>query len=185
MEVETYEIEEMTDRSTAAIDEEAISLARELGLGGQEYLIKNTDNGETRIPYPRMTAGEVRVYETLYPTKTKVEAYNAGIIPVRVLEVIKHSRDLFQYLYVWHVSQHDPDPILVGAGPSYQEYFLLARWGDALEQMPALEKRALKKLTADWKSLLKIKKAEVETFGDSLEANAQQHLAGQSIFPPF
>jgi hypothetical protein len=140
MEVETYEIEETTlaGGPSPEVESEAIKLIEDLGLEGQKELIVPSPRGEgdERIPYPEMSAHETRVYKSLFPQSTEVSKYNAGIIPVRVLQVIGHAQGLFEKVFVWHKRMRDPDPILVGI--IGQKNYLLARWGSALKPFKEL-----------------------------------------------
>lgn len=146
--VETYEIEEInaSEASVMAADSAAMELVEKLGLKGQLKL-SSPETG-TRFPYPRMSAVQKAVFETLFPTKTGLTNYDQGIIPLRVLQVAAHCKDMPQtaHLQVWHAESIKEDPILVGSPTPYSsEEYLLARWGDALPSFDEMkEKAALK-----------------------------------------
>lgn len=149
MKVETYEIEEInaSDASKMAADSEAIELIEKLDLAGQRSLI-NKESG-SRIPYREMTALEGFVFGLLFPNQTKLKDYSHGIIPVRVLQIAAYARELnlFKKLAVWHPAPGVCDPLLCGFKQSgdYEwngTWFLLARWGDALESFEQLTAKA-------------------------------------------
>lgn len=139
MQIETYEIEEVTNEAqTLVADHEAIELIERLGLTGQQSL--SNKKTETRMPYPEMTADEAFVYETLFPSKSEVKNYSSGIIPIRVLQVIAFLKDndFFKKLEIWHSQgRRDKDPVLVGYATDpectwREKTYLIARWGEAL-----------------------------------------------------
>lgn len=186
MEIETYEIEEQVGGTTPELEAEAIGMIEQLGLKGQQKLITPApDGGKERIQYPVMTKIEVAVYEALFPQKTQVQDYEAGIIPVRIMQVIAHAREQFDDVYIWHKKVHDPDPILVATSKDPKEKwiirsFLLARWGDALMQFGELEKeaRALLERTYRAKFEKSISTAKIKL--DSLSSVVEEHLKGNS-----
>lgn len=153
MQIETYEIEEVKgEAGNLAADAEAIELAERLGLAGQQKLCK--PDTLTRIPYPKLTALQRVVFETMFPNKTPVENYSDGIIPLRVLQVVAYCREnrLHKRLEVWHPEPGEVDPVLIGTDRestySAGDDYLLARWGEALEPFNALAEKAKAKWVA-------------------------------------
>lgn len=196
MKVETFEIEEVTTegREKAEVEAVAVELIREMGLEGQQRLLKADQDGDgdtvTRIPYPRMKADEHVVYATICNSTCSLGEYDGGIIPLRVLQVAAHARDLFEEIQVWAPAVHDPDPILVGKrtppGRSYgQEYFLLARWGEVLEPFEKLQKKAEKMIREDWKARIETKVAEVKAFSAGIEGHVMKRMRGEHVYTPF
>jgi hypothetical protein len=67
----------------------------------------------------------------------------------RILQIASHAKGLFDSLIVWHKqSPAVKDPVLIGikAKPDRsweRETFILARWGEVLEEWPALVKVAM------------------------------------------
>jgi hypothetical protein len=147
MQIETYEIEEIKgDAGTMAADAEAVELAAQLGLEGQQKL--SDPETLTRAPYPALTALQRLVFQTLFPRHTPVEKYSEGIIPLRVLQVVAYCRQnhLYRYIHVWHPEPGNVDPVLIGTNRE-NEYssgddFLLARWGESLEAFEKLIAKA-------------------------------------------
>jgi hypothetical protein len=172
MQVETYEIEEHTETDTAAtiadLETGALELIEKLALEGQKELVvpHEETNRETRIPYPKMTAQERAVYRAIFPTTTPVCKYNAGILPVRVMQVFEHARGLFRLVEVWHAPVTHPDPIMIGCQEAHshssENIFLLARWGNALKPFAELieEARAAIKLQFSEEIAAKIARAQ-------------------------
>jgi hypothetical protein len=150
--VETYECEE-TAEETVEMAAEAVKIIEEMNLEGQHSLIAPKDDGEDaeRIPYREMTAEEKWVFELVCPHQEKLRTYGRAPMPVRVLQVAAHAESLgiFTELFVWAAEpQQDPDPVLVariGDGYSGTRWFLLARWGEALDEWPALWNKAVAK----------------------------------------
>lgn len=149
MEVETYETETANGQLYATEEERAqlIQMAEDLALAGQKTLI-NAETGDV-FPYRQMTVAEQNVYGVLLTQRTKIEDFKDSVIPLRVMQVIAHTRSLNDirvgYLEVWH-QPGDKDPILVGRESYYKTAYLLARWGDELEAFTVLQKKALERL---------------------------------------
>jgi hypothetical protein len=143
--VETFEVLE-AEECTPELDAEAIALAEKLGLSGQAKL-RSTGESPRRSPYRQMTNRERFTYGLLCPTRTKVEAYDNEPIPLRVLQVLAHAKDLGIYagFFVMHEAVVK-DPVLVAhVGSEYSgEYYILARWGAELETFEVLVGRAIK-----------------------------------------
>ena len=186
MQVETFELVE-TDNITGQpeCEAEAMELIEMLGLEGQKKLFgKKEDTGEAvRCPYRVMSANERFVYENLLPVKTHLQKYESGCIPLRVLQVASHAKDIFPFLEVWHTADKR-DPVLTGRKEKYgNEYFILARWDDVLEPFAKLEARAVKLFREAYKSKIKEIQAKVtaaivviDTVADSVLAKGEKSL---------
>jgi len=193
MKVETYEIEEIKgEAGTMAADSEAIELCEKLGLSGQLSLA-NTETG-TRCPYPKLTAVQAVVFHVICPITTRLENYNSGIIPLRVLQVAAFCKEnhLFDWMEVWHPKDAKLDPVLIGCvkHPSYdnvaQEQFLLARWAEAWKDFDVLALEAKEIIRAKLKSALSKSKAEVDAALASVDALADEVIAtGTNKNPAF
>lgn len=176
MAVETYEIEEVAEELPQE-SEEASRLVAALGLSGQEEMRKAAEEGDAeRIPYRKMTEQEVAVFGTLCPAQTPVEQYSEGPIPLRVLQVIAHAKGLFDSLEVWHPKGIDRDPVLVGVkGNTWSgTKYILARWGEELDEWPALLKRAVqtyRELTVD----------RLRTIANSVERGIKEMADGYTV----
>lgn len=151
MEIETYEIEEVS-REPVEASLEAVELIERFSLAGQQNLLspKNEDIGTIRTPYRIMTADEAFTYQTLCPEQRRIEQYDAQPIPLRVLQVYARAKqvEIFGSFWIWDRSSSAvKDPVLVarreehayGSGPP----FILARWGEELESFPTLRDLAL------------------------------------------
>lgn len=192
MEIQTYEVTEATTegRDSFEIEEAAKALIEELGLEGQQELLREPDDSgvSTRIPYQKMTATERAVYSTLYPQRDSPEKYSSGPIPLRVLQVVAHARTLFDHLEIWGPAEYDPDPVLVGInGSTYNptDVFLLARWGDALAPFDELRERAHaeieRKFTAKAEEVIQ----ECQAFLASPRASVEKELRGENQWKPW
>lgn len=148
MQVETYEIEEIKgEMGVMAADSESLELIQKLGLTGQ----MNFANGETvtRFPYPKMSPLQHKVFSLLFPEHDEISKYDGGIIPLRVLQVAAYVKEnppaKFNKICVWHTGVAKEDPILVGHSAEWGgEFYLLARWGDALDSFEKLCEKAKK-----------------------------------------
>lgn len=185
--VETYEITELTENGVVENPEETKALIESLGLTEQEKFF----NGEKQsvFPYRKMTAKEGLVYRTICSKSSKLEKYGDGLIPLRVLQVAAHAKafesstgTLFiDELEVLHCPTADiKDPVLVGKhntknswGGTDTEFYLLARWGEALESFSELSKIALKMLKDKVKAELAHGIAELKTLEASLDATVE------------
>lgn len=174
MQVETYEIEDQkhSDASTMALDAEAAELVEKLGLSGQ----KSLQNPETltRCPYPVADADDAVLFKALNPEHCKPEDYSLDPIPVRVLQVLSHAKDLnfFTDFQIWYPkSARVQDPVLVAfrswTPPGRQwatvDTYILARWGKMLRDTNELRKEAVEKLRVTVQSKLCEMEAELES----------------------
>jgi hypothetical protein len=173
MEVQTFECEE-TAAETPEIAEEARALIEKLDLDGQRELSKpkNETPGNARNPFRKMTAEEVFVYGQICPQKTSLREFKEEPIPVRVLQVAAYAKelDVFKELVIWHrTSPAVLDPVLVGmmVNPKRSwldgDPFILARWGEVLEEFPALVKSALELWRAAVSEKLATAKSEIDS----------------------
>jgi len=161
MQVETYEIEEVVDETTEMTDE-ALRLIGVLGLKGQESLTTKKEDTTCRIPYRKMNRTEHAVYQVLCPTTFSPEEYSECPIPVRVLQVFEHAKglDFFTKFKIWAAEGQVKDPVLVAYdSDSYSaEPYILARWGEILDEMPALINKASKR----WKDTCVVKLKDIK-----------------------
>lgn len=179
--VETYEVTETGADGAVEIEAEALELIESLGLSGQQSLVRAGGEEPRRIPYQQMKPDEVRVYKALYPQEVKLERYDAGPIPVRVLQVIAFARDLFDMVVIWAPQQHDPDPVLVGFTNRPDVWHrgvphLLARWGDALDPYPELRERAEGVMAATFEDKAREKRREADIVLADPKAEASRWL---------
>lgn len=186
MMIETYEAEELSmDQTPAEQDAEALKLIEELGLEGQQSLVtKKADGRSVRCPYPELTASEVAVYKCLYPEEIAAKAYKNGPIPVRVLQVIGHARELFDEVLVWGPKSFDPDPVLVGrkGKDSAKKYFLLARWGEALQPYHDLAAKAVVEMRQKIKTDLEEAISTAQGNLTNLENLVRKKLRGEWVY---
>lgn len=189
MNVETYEIEEInnSEASLMAADSEAIEICQKLGLVGQ---LKLADpETATRFQYPKITAVQKLVFGSLFPQVTRLERFESGIVPLRVLQVAAWCKDqpLIHHIDVWHTKDVKKDPILIGVTKEYGgDEYLLARWGDALESFEALQKAAAPVIAAKLKSLLTVGISKMQARLGSIEAEADEAvLDGEISWPSY
>ena len=186
--VETFEVTEI-DNVTGQIEceAEALELIESLGLAGQQKLLgKNDEEQPVRCPYRLMNRNERFVYEQLLPVKTLLAQYESGCIPLRVLQVAAHAKDVFPFLWVWH-AKDKKDPLLVGTKEKYaSEFFLLARWDDVLESFDVLEKRAVKQFREAYKAkLIEIQGKVATTISCIGDMSDSVFASGEKSLPTF
>jgi len=152
--VETYEVTEQIEGDLAVAEEaEAVAIAERLGLKGQQAL-RTTEAG--RIVFPKLTLEQDRVLAVLCPQRALACDY-AAPMPTRVLRLMEQHGAAFKSLEVWAPSDPQiPDPVLIGITQhptqSWQTTrFILARWGDHLDDWDTLRAIAGKRLAAIWR----------------------------------
>jgi hypothetical protein len=152
--VETYDMLELDINLEVESDPEAVAIIEEMGLTGQQDLVNDTGG---RQPYNRLTADQLIICATLFPSRARLSDYKEGPIPYRVLKEAQVAKKHFKFLYVFYDTPAEiKDPVLVGAhseiyswsdNPTrdYAEAHLIARWGDALESWGDLMAKATKR----------------------------------------
>ena len=167
MQVETFECVE-TKNEHPEICLEAVEIIEKLGLEGQQAMVsKKPGLRGVRCPYRIMTDDEKSVYRQLCPKTTELKRFALEPIPIRVLQVAAHADSLgfFKHLEVWHREQAAVnDPVLVGVRQDDEHtwrdtYWILARWGDALDEWPAMCAQAIR----SWKEKAAEKLNEIIT----------------------
>lgn len=156
MEVEIIDALEVAEAASVEMNEESISIIEELGLTGQKSLMNRTEEGVVaeRLPFRKATQLESWVYGTLCPEQTKLKDYSEDPIPHRVLERAAYAEKsgLFtKGLYVWHQAGAIKDPVLVGYDSdgfywTRSSAFILARWGEELDELSTLVEKAKKQI---------------------------------------
>jgi len=178
MQIETFEqTEETVSGKECEKSEEALALIEKLGLKGQSEL--TNDKGE-RFPYRKMSVQEFRVYSELFPAHSKIEDYSDSMIPLRVLQVAAHAKELgiAKEIQVWGERGKPVDPILVGTVGYNEPPFLLARWGEALAPFDELYEKAKKKMVEKYKAEAAKKIADMKAVLEAPESLALEHLNG-------
>lgn len=186
MEIETYEITEANETGKVDDYEQVKELTEKLQLEGQSVFFQ----GEKKVlfPYRKITKQESLVYSTVLSDKTRVEKFQESVIPLRVLQVIAHARELnyYDYLEVWHCPNADlKDPLLVGVkGTEYSgERHILARWGEVLESFETLSKMALIHLKKEARASYDKELAELLCKKDAVEFTVEgRFLQGERMY---
>lgn len=195
MVVETYEVDEVK-QATVEQDLEAKEIVEALGLEGQAKLYnpQAQDSGERAFPYRKMTAQEKWVYELLLPAKTKLKNYEDGAIPLRVLQVAAHASKLIEgrgaecTLFVWHPKSADyKDPLLVlreGGDWTAQKFWILAHWGEELEEFGVLANKAKEIYRTKCLAKLEECKQQIEVWMRSADAKVHEHYLSGTAGEP-
>jgi hypothetical protein len=163
MQIETFEVEQTSSEiAVLAQDAAAVELCEKLGLKGQ--LTRSESKTLTRNPYRQIQADEAFVYAVLCPERTRPEEYSAEPIPLRVLQVFSHAKELGIYdrFEIWSARHASvKDPVLVGIikqGGWQDVVYILARWGKELIPVDEMLPAAYKKWHAErMAALLKVK----------------------------
>lgn len=181
MQVETYEVEE--PKAEPQVEAEAIELIEKLGLKGQKSLVVDTGT-EMRLPYREMSKTEKAVFEAIFPEATKVEEYAAGVIPVRVLQVLAHGRELFAEVTVRY-GEAGSEAMLFGSDGKYGgKRYALARWGNNLQPFEKLREAARKIVKAEFETKLKECVGKCNAMIENVDGLTAKHLAGEQVSIP-
>jgi len=186
--VETYEVEEAEYAGDEMSDEQKKQygeIAERLELKPQLAIVK----GEGHIPLQRLTEAEYRVWKAFCPYGVTMDNYREKF-PLRVLMLLDHcvQREYFSEIQVWSESEVNPDPVAVGVAipdpdRSYVKvYYLIARWGLALENWQEIVKQAKRKWLEKSKAKLKAKMSACQIDIESIEAKAIQYFEGESVY---
>ncbi len=173
MEIETFECETIP---SADFTDEAVALAAKLGATGQEAFYQQDKPVQ---PYRLMTPEEFAIYKLAFPIREEIAKYKAGPIPLRVLQVGAHAKDLIEgTLVIWHQGAGKDDPLLtMRQGSEWGgSYYLLARWGEALEEFAVIRTRAAQKFALSCKMKLLACQQEIQTAMDQIESRAELAL---------
>lgn len=168
-----YDVELETTHPEAL--EETVKLLTEMGLDSQLALYTKEEKVyKSLFPFCIATNEQLFVYRSHFPHTSSIGDYKDPI-PLRVLEVLKLAKDSgkFTAFEVWHnnTGSYKSDPVLVGKISKSQyewDFYLLARWGDALEDYSSLRASACKKYAAKLQANLATVTATLVSFGKTL-----------------
>ena len=189
MEIETYEVQEVDEQTVDQADECA-ALIEQLGLKGQQrFVAKADDTTPGAFPYRKMTAEERNIYMMILPQRTKLTDFSDGLIPLRVLQVAAHASQLQTgTLYVWHPSSADiKDPLLtlrIGSDYGAQEWFMLARWGEVLDNLETLRAKAREIWIAKTRAAVETVRAQADRDLSMLAVKVEEYLVGGDVSMP-
>lgn len=190
--VETFEL---TDAASPELTEDQRSpavarLVESLNLAGQRKLLATVEGEVARCPFRRMTAEEEAVYGVCFPVLTPIERYEAGPVPLRVLEAAEAARPHLPSLYVWAPRDASfADPVLVGypetplnayAGPRGVPH-ILARWGTSLLPFAELRARAVALLAAQWRARAAMLRGKLLGLEGQVEQLAEAYCQGNRL----
>lgn len=186
--VETYE---QTEVSSMTPDEceGGLALVKKLGLSKQDVFYAADRRA---VPWLEITPEQKMVYGLLCPVAQPLPEYDAGPVPVRVLEVAERALESGFFtaacpLKVWRpesLSDIRLDPFLVGYRQDKtldwrQFEYPLARWGDALDTWDVMLKKA--------KEIARVKllavRAEIDRDIEALSNYASHRCGGR--FTPY
>lgn len=197
MEIETYEVTEtLSDGSQEDLQsEEYVALVEELGLEGQKTFITRRAAGDDtvteRCPYRLATREELNVFRACFPARTELSEFDLSPVPLRVLQIAAHAQRVIPQpdgatlkLVVLHPEDSTlRDPVLLAeVREGYDtKYYLLARWGEALDDFETLRGIARKKLIASVKEQLSDIQSRVREMERQIETKVDAHLLGKSV----
>lgn len=196
MQVETYEVisDDPSQGDNALVNElespEAVALIESLGLTGQRsLLVESKETGAVvRSPYRQMTQAEFNIYRTVLPRTVELTEYDDGPIPLRVLQVAAHARELFPRIEVWYEAGSRDDPLLLGCDSDcdwrVRVRHMLARWGDVLLPLEDLTAKAAMKLRSRWTSEIADAIEVRQAFIRSIDSKLKLYLQGESVVVP-
>ena len=176
MEVEIIDALDVAEAVDVEMGQESIDIIEKLGLTGQKSLLKRSTSADgevetvERTPFRRATNLECWVYGVLCPEQTKLRDYSEDPIPHRVLEraaYAEQSEIFTKGLYVWHQAGAIKDPVLVAYDKDGWEWsrgrpYILARWGEELDELSTLAEKARKTVNKQIEAGLAKMQAEME-----------------------
>jgi high-affinity Fe2+/Pb2+ permease len=188
--VETFIVEET---SSLIHDNDALQRWNEsveaLGLQGQKTVIQKE---KSPIPFLWMNSALIATFETLCPTKVKVEQYDKSPIPVEILDLLKLSKNegYFNEVEIWY-NEVDKDPVCVGYHfgersaretdfwkKAYAEKYLIGRWADVKASIDTLTKKARQIFIQNTKSRLSLEIRQKQREIEDMEELANQKFGG-------
>ena len=124
------------------------------------------------------------------PRRIPLGKYADGPIPLRALQIASHALPMFDAIEVWCPGVGERDPLLVGirggsagwgeAGRFGGDRFILARWGDVLDDFETLRSKARTKIVARLASACAQAKGELTLFEAAVPAHVDAYLQGQA-----
>lgn len=179
MVVETFidrnELEHLTDEKET---ESYNKLCVDLGL---EHLAIGEDTQVNGIP--KMNKLEREVYSYLCPTKTEIEKYT-GVLPKRVLEAYKICKDngwleeADRGVHIW-TAKENPDPIMI-VKFDYNDYGMIARWGDELRSFAELRKEAVRRKKIEVAKKIEEARSIVKLFDEDPNSLVESIILGNT-----
>jgi len=190
MEIETYEEQEV--KPTCLDDKnELLKLANDIGAHGQRGLLDDSSAVIRTFPYRKMTLREKRIYETLLPVKDEIGVFKDSVIPLRVMQIAAHAVQFpeTKRLEVWH-SRTMTDPLLVGCKENSSwtsDLFILARWGDVLESIEILKKKAIEILRPKAAVAIADARSKIAAWETAVDSRLEAYINGDfnSAHPQF
>jgi hypothetical protein len=179
--IETFLTEENRDLLNPEVAEDWKTRITELGLKGQQDMIKVTPS-EDPIPYLLMKDQTRAIMEVFCPNKINIEDYDQDPIPVEVLEIYKvcKEKNYFTEIEVWHDFEK-PDPLMVGKvkmGSYNFRYYLIARWGAERIDWEKVYDEAFKRLLKERKEYLQEKFETIKNNLAGVETLVRRKLKG-------
>lgn len=175
MKIQEYTCETMPQ--SEEFTEEAKLLIEKLGADGQKLFYQS--DSLVPFPYRKMTPTEHAVYKTMLPIREELKKYNAGPVPLRVLQIAAHaSEQMPGTLIIWHQGAGKDDPLLtLREGNEYSgSYYLLARWADELEEFSVLLNHAVEKIVTKVLAELQSAKVQLAEWEAGLEERVRARL---------
>lgn len=181
--VQTFLVEETKELIyDADKQEEWKKKCEELGLTEQLNLAAPD---KSPIPFEHMNTVSIRVYETLCPEKVEFKKYRKTSIPLEVLGLIHLSvnEGYFDEIQIWY-DDKTPDPLAVGVKKDGEwgnrEFYLMARWGDALKPFEKLKETAIKRYTHSAKIALQKRISEYNAKLSEVTLNTERYFDAQA-----
>lgn len=189
-------------------EEDVFKAIDELGLKGQQALIKAQDNKV--IPYPKLNQTELRVWQEYCPQIDQLETYASTQIPYEILtniQLVKQkkwfdidklvgtetktdSKKIKGSIEIWSESREDIDPLVVGVistskryswGWSVPEkdYYLIARWGISLRPFEEIRENAINRWVDKRKAKLSADIRKAKLAFENVKDDANKYFNGE------
>ncbi len=177
-EIEIYDVKSLPDEILDPEETEKIkALSEELGLEGLGQIL----DSEGIIPYRRLSKGEYVTFTAAFPFVHKPEDFKQ-VIPLRVLETLKHCKDkeYFQKYQIIHTQDVDKDPVLLGRTDtdSYRDdgWYMIARWGSSLISEKEIEEMAIANLREKAVTSATTKISEMKSIIENIDTHLKTYL---------
>ena len=180
MAVQEFLIDEVVNLTTDTDDlQEWQNKVEELDLEGQRKI--QSGDKRTPVPFPLMNQAMKNTYGVLCPSILLIHDYDKTAIPLRVLALLSlcKENEYFGKIEIWF-DDKTPCPLAVGCDGS--DKYIIARWGDELEEFAVLQERAIIRKEGLRRIRLKKDLKEAQFGLNTLAEDARSYVMGETSY---
>ena len=179
--VEEFKMEEVFVGDTQTDEEHATKRKELLDKLNLPLQVKMFEEGG-KIQYQRLSNAGLHIWGAFCPHKSDLVACKL-YLPTRILEILETARTQFHKIEVWSEELATQDPILIGVLTNNYDSpkYLIARWGESLLPYAEVVQKARQKWISTRINKLKAKLKEHTLDLESVEADADKYLDGDSF----